>query len=391
MQVIEGTVGIRKGSFALLLRGTYDGKEAVTKWEVVAGAAKGGLKGMTGKGAFSAPMGSKGKYDTNPNSPFKNTIYAMWVVFDGFNSKPFVSTAKALGNGQHTDWSAPLQLPTVNNTAGDSYLLPHVAPNGTVYTSVTNFPGKDAFCCVTISVDWSTDGGQTWQGPSALAAQNIPETIAYTNTTFRQGISNSFAVGTQLINGKYPLYVAYEDYSTGNANVMLTTSIDGGQTWSAPIKVNDNAAAVDEFQPNLAVASNGTVSVNFYDRRLACPLSGSAEAAAAGLALDTVNPAYTGALPPYGATNYCVNASIQFYQGNLTPIGHNIRISQHAFDPQLNSPHTRCATCRRTFIGDYFGNTFAGLTSYSSFVSTYDDGTNTAHYQQQLVASLKIS
>ena len=172
---------------------------------------------------------------------------------------------------------------------------------------------------------------------------------------------------------------------------MLTTSIDGGQTWSAPIKVNDNAAAVDEFQPNLAVASNGTVSVNFYDRRLACPLSGSAEAAAAGLALDTVNPAYTGALPPYGATNYCVNASIQFYQGNLTPIGHNIRISQHAFDPQLNSPHTRCATCRRTFIGDYFGNTFAGLTSYSSFVSTYDDGTNTAHYQQQLVASLKIS
>jgi hypothetical protein len=348
---------------------------------------------------FVAPYDAKGQepdkqwltIDTNPRSPFKNTIYAMWAVFDGFNSKAFVSTAKALGNGHHTDWSAPQQLPTINSTAGDSYLLPHVAPNGTVYTSVTNFPGKDAFCCVTISVDWSTDGGVTWQGPSALAAQNIPETIAYTNTTFRQGISNSFAVGNQLVNGKYPLYVAYEDYGTGNANVMLTSSIDGGQIWSTPIKVNDNVTStVDEFQPNLAVAADGTVSVNFYDRRLACPAQGT-EATAAGLALDQVNPAYVGALPPYGATNYCVNASIQFYHPSLTPISHNIRISQHAFDPQLNSPHTRCASCRRTFIGDYFGNTFAGSTSYSSFVSTYDDGTNTAHYQQQLVASLKIS
>jgi hypothetical protein len=62
VQVIAGTIGIRKGSFALLVRGTYDGKEAVTRWEVVEGATKGGLKGLTGKGEYSAPMGSKGKY-----------------------------------------------------------------------------------------------------------------------------------------------------------------------------------------------------------------------------------------------------------------------------------------------------------------------------------------
>ena len=62
VQVISGTLGIRKGSFALLVRGTYDGKEAVTKWEVVRGTGKGGLKGLTGKGEFGAPMGSKGTY-----------------------------------------------------------------------------------------------------------------------------------------------------------------------------------------------------------------------------------------------------------------------------------------------------------------------------------------
>src|SRR2546430_11360077 len=46
--------------------------------------------------------------------------------------------------------------------------------------------------------------------------------------------------------------------------------------------------------------------------RSPCPAAGSTEAAAAGLALDTVNPNYAGSLPPYGATNYCVNASVQF-------------------------------------------------------------------------------
>jgi hypothetical protein len=62
VQVIKGTLGIKKGSFALLLRGEYDGKAAVTKWEVVPGAGKGELKGLTGKGEYSAPMGSTGKY-----------------------------------------------------------------------------------------------------------------------------------------------------------------------------------------------------------------------------------------------------------------------------------------------------------------------------------------
>ena len=62
VQVINGTLGIRKGSFALMVRGEYDGKEAVTKWEVVPDASKGDLKGLTGEGEFGAPMGSKGKY-----------------------------------------------------------------------------------------------------------------------------------------------------------------------------------------------------------------------------------------------------------------------------------------------------------------------------------------
>ena len=43
-----------------------------------------------------------------------------------------------------------------------------------------------------------------------------------------------------------------------------------------------------------------------------------------------------------------------------------------------------------TFLGDYFGNHFAGAIDYSTFVSTYNDGTNPAHNQQQVVAALSI-
>ncbi|HEY2599818.1 MAG TPA: DUF3224 domain-containing protein [Candidatus Dormibacteraeota bacterium] len=63
VQLISGSLGTRKGSFALLLRGKFDGKQAVTKWSVVPDAARGGLKGLTGSGGFSAPMGSKGRYE----------------------------------------------------------------------------------------------------------------------------------------------------------------------------------------------------------------------------------------------------------------------------------------------------------------------------------------
>jgi Protein of unknown function (DUF3224) len=69
VQIISGTIGTRKGSFALLLRGKYNGKVAATRWEVVPGAAKGDLAGLTGRGQFSAPMGSKGKYNLTYELP----------------------------------------------------------------------------------------------------------------------------------------------------------------------------------------------------------------------------------------------------------------------------------------------------------------------------------
>jgi hypothetical protein len=315
--------------------------------------------------------------DTNPSSPFFGRIYAMWTLFVIGPSIIYEQHADARPDGTHTDWTAPQILPTVSGKRWDTYLLPHVAPDGTVWTTTTNNPTQQGYANATVSVVWSKDGGATWQGPlTAVPQVNVP---TYQNTTFREGIVNSFAVGVKKSNGAYPLYVTYEDGGSGLSNVFLTASYDAGKTWSAPVQVNDNAGPTEALQPNLDVAPNGTVSVAFYDRRLVCPTGGT-EAANAGVAFDP--------LAPFGASNYCINSAIQFYKANLTPNGHNVRLSAHTWDPQLSAPHSGCITCGTTFIGDYFGVDSAGGSTYTTSVSTYDDGSNPFFHQQQVVARI---
>jgi hypothetical protein len=348
-----------------------------------------------------APYPAKGRepdkqwitINTNPGTPHFNRIYAMWTVFDSISAVPYVSFADALPGGKHTAWSAAQVLPTAgSNPQGDTYLLPHVDGNGNVYTTLTNFEPQGGFCCTNILLDRSTDGGVTWQSVSSVISDVIAPPLTYPNTNFRDGIEDTFAVGPgRLANGQYPLYVAWEDHSTGFGNLILGASYDGGHTWSNPIQVNDNVNPnIDAVQPNLTAAADGTVSVAFYDRRLACPTAGSSEAAGAGLALDTVNPSFSGSLPPYGATNYCVNSSLQFYTADLAPIGHNIRISQHTWDPQLNSLKPSSINATEGFIGDYYGNITSGSTDYTTSVSTFDDGSNPGHFQQQVVAKVAV-
>jgi hypothetical protein len=52
------------------------------------------------------------------------------------------------------------------------------------------------------------------------------------------------------------------------ADVLLVSSSDGGVTWSAPVKVNNNPASnTDHFQPAASSDHAGRVAVCFYDRR----------------------------------------------------------------------------------------------------------------------------
>src|SRR3989440_1309045 len=105
--------------------------------------------------------------DTNSSSPHFNRIYAMWVVFDSLSPVPLASYADAKPDGTHTAWSKPQRLPTAgNNPQGDTFLLPNVDGNGTVFTPLTNFADKSTL--TSILLDRSTDGGVSWQSVSTI-------------------------------------------------------------------------------------------------------------------------------------------------------------------------------------------------------------------------------
>jgi hypothetical protein len=69
------------------------------------------------------------------------------------------------------------------------------------------------------------------------------------------------------------LYLVYNDLgpnmSGDAANIYFRKSSNGGTTWGAPVRVNDDATTNDQFLPTLAVTPDGThLFVGFYDRRL---------------------------------------------------------------------------------------------------------------------------
>ncbi len=57
------------------------------------------------------------------------------------------------------------------------------------------------------------------------------------------------------------------------ADILVRRSTDGGATWSAPVRVNNNVEPLadgrgtDQYQPGIAVDRTGKVGVCFYDRR----------------------------------------------------------------------------------------------------------------------------
>lgn len=236
--------------------------------------------------------------DTRPGSPHRNRIYAMWDEYVGDNVQPVAAYADARPDGTHTRWSEPKALPTGSGFPGGAFFeLPHVAANGWVYTTLTGVVDG----LPKIGLDVSKDGGKTWSYVATVAENIAPTPGVLAHTTMIDGTFYSFAIGNDP-TGNGPLYVTWEDYSTGVANLLVSTSTDGGRSWSAPIQVNDNANPVDEFQPTVTVQDHapGTVSVTFYDRRLQCPGTNAAadvpgsESYNAGLRLDTAEPELAG-------------------------------------------------------------------------------------------------
>lgn len=187
--------------------------------------------------------------DTNSSSPFSGRVYVSWTQFRTTTGKILFSSSS---NGGST-FSTPITLSDSSLNQGS---VPAVGPGGLVYVAwrdITNNRVKAAK---------STNGGVSFSTPVVVArVAPIPNPLP--GSSFRTNTNPTIAVDP----GSGAVYVAWNDYARGNADILLSRSTNNGSTFSTPVRINDDTGSNDQFFPWLATVP-GRVSAVFYDRRL---------------------------------------------------------------------------------------------------------------------------
>jgi hypothetical protein len=112
----------------------------------------------------------------------------------------------------------------------------------------------------------STDHGDTWSAPIDIAAMN-PDDVFDPRTM--QPIRTGDVLPQVAVDAAGTLYATWQDTVAGNQAVVVTTSRDGGVTWSPPVRANGEPSAL-AFTPSIA-ASGTTVGVIYTDNRDSVP------------------------------------------------------------------------------------------------------------------------
>ena len=203
------------------------------------------------------------------SSPNRGNVYVAWdrLVEDPLG-QPFVGTytGPALFS-RSTDGGATFSPPKVVFATGTNKQtignVPVVFPNGDVAVLGTYFEngslGKNS---QKLWLTLSKDGGQTFTPPQlVMDMQSLPVPGLRTGDTVPM-----FAVAPD--GTLYATWQDIR-FSNGKRNdVLVTSSRDEGQTWSMPLKVNDTPiGAQDAFTPTIAVDAKGRVGVLYYDLR----------------------------------------------------------------------------------------------------------------------------
>jgi hypothetical protein len=199
-----------------------------------------------------------------------NNIYVSWTQFDLYQStnpsdSSIILFSRSIDNGN--TWSDPVRL---CKQAGDCIdddntvegAVPAIGPNGEIYISWAGPAG--------IVFDKSLDGGETWLDEDIFVG-NIPGGWAYSIPGINR--ANGLPV-TECDTSDSPykgtIYINWSDQRNGShdTDVWLTKSVDGGDTWSDPVRINNDPAGTHQFFTWMTVdQANGNLYFVFYDRR----------------------------------------------------------------------------------------------------------------------------
>ncbi len=211
--------------------------------------------------------------------PANDNLYVTWIRDRGlFVQNPGTLPYSDVYFSASTDGGATFSQPPLQvNDVGTSDLanmpIPRVAPDGTIYVTWMDYnvwTGGQG----TIYLDKSSDGGVTWlANDQAVATVPLPPL----NVTTANGVTDALAKGAPVPavspSNSQELYIVYAaDPDAGvngpdEADIFPIKSTDGGTTWGAPIRVNDDATVNDQILPWVDVKPDGTIDVMWYDRR----------------------------------------------------------------------------------------------------------------------------
>lgn len=197
-------------------------------------------------------------------------IYVTWTQFDNYGSSlaedsSLILFSKSTDLGE--SWSEPKILSEVpgdciddDNTVEGA--VPAVGPNGEIYVSWSGPAG--------IVFDKSLDEGETWLEHDIFVNEHIGGWAQNIPGIFR---CNGMPVTKcDTSGGPYngTIYINYSDNSNGyhDTDIWLVKSTDGGNSWSEPIRVNNDGPDRQQFFPWMAIDQvTGYIYIVFYDRR----------------------------------------------------------------------------------------------------------------------------
>lgn len=218
------------------------------------------------------------------DGPYRGSVYVVWSYDYGGGCGDGNACKQALGFSRSTDGGRtfsptrqvegdapfctnPVRGRPINSRVCDAVLgaIPTVLPNGTLAVAFDYMDLTTSGSIPTrLAVVTSPDGGATWTPPTLIAT--ISDILGvFPPERYRNVSLPAFAADP----AHGTLYIAWADKRTGDADILLAASHDGGQTWPTPIRVNDDPTGdhANQFQPQLAVAPNGVVTVSFFDTR----------------------------------------------------------------------------------------------------------------------------
>ncbi len=229
-------------------------------------------KGVTwNEGTYTGLNGTKAQ-DKHWSAicPQTGNIYLTWTQFDKYDSKEPGDSSVILfsmsKDGTET-WSDPVRL---SEKAGDCLdgdnttegAVPAVGPNGEVYVAWAGRGG--------LVFDRSLDQGQTWL-ENDIFIDSMPTGWDYNVPGL--GRCNGLPVtDCDLSGGAYhgTIYVNWSDQRNGenDTDIWLSKSVDGGNTWSTPVRVNNDTTKRHQFMTWMCVDQvTGYLYFIFYDRR----------------------------------------------------------------------------------------------------------------------------